>query len=188
VLDPGAPTPHIGVLLTPPGSGSHFYNAPIEDSGAFRFKEVSEGPYMVRLAGLQAPDYIASIRLGEREILGETVEIVSGALPITITAKRDGGTVRGTVEDCAGGTVLLAPQNANLPPLDFVRSATCRDNGAFEIGAVRPGEYYAYAFAEPPGPLEYGLLALTPLSNQAARVAVRPNEATQVSLKLLPRP
>jgi hypothetical protein len=181
-----APRPgNVGVVLIPPGSGSHFFHSAVDGAGGFHMDAVTEGAYTVRVMPVDPPFYLASIRLGEREILGEIVEITSGAVPLTVTIRTDGGTVRGSVDDCAGGSVVLVPQNT--PALDFSRTAKCRAGGAFEIGVLRPGEYYAYAFANPPGPLEYGPLTMSPTTNQAVRVTVRANEATQINLKLTPR-
>jgi len=44
--------------------------------------------------------YLASLRMAEREVPGETVELTAASPPITILYKADGGGVRGTVEDC----------------------------------------------------------------------------------------
>ena len=80
--------------------------------------------------------------------------------PVTVVYKTDGGAVRGTVEKCASGPVLLIPQDtaqavARISPRRAVRfQRSLRNYG------VRPGEYYALAFAgDGPLPeLDEGLL------------------------------
>src|SRR5437763_1541208 len=82
--------------------------------------------------------------------------------------RTDGGTVRGTVEDCGGATVVLAPQDPNLQYPDFIRRAACQQNGWYEITGLRPGEYYAFAFDSPPGVLDSASFACQWM-NQALR-------------------
>jgi len=53
--------------------------------------------------------------------------------------------VRGAVEKCSSGAVLLIPIDADMRGLGFLHSVRC--DAVTEIGAVRPGEYYALAFA-----------------------------------------
>ena len=87
-----------------------------------------------------------------------------------------------------------------MQSLEFIRRATCQQNGRYEITALRPGEYYAFAFDSPPGTLESTLRdaelfgAAPPGTsfagqwiNQAARITVRAGEATDASLKVTQR-
>ena len=117
-------------------------------------------------------------------MLGENVEFSPGSLPITVIYKSDGGTVRGTVEDCAGATVTLAPQETKLLIGEFIQRAACDAAGRFQIGNIRPGEYYAYAFDRAPGMLEYSRLANPAVANQAVRVTVRAGESSSITLKV----
>jgi hypothetical protein len=173
----------IGVVLLPPGG--HFYTGKVDHG--FRIDGVTEGEYSVVTSILPPPYYLASVRLGEREVRGETFELHSGALPITVTLKNDVGAVRGSVENCTKSMILLLPQDPQLLPLDFVRQAACGVQGAFDVRNVPPGYYYAYAFTERPSSLEYPRFITPPATNDSVRVTVRPNEATLISLKLTPR-
>jgi hypothetical protein len=84
---------------------------------------------------------------------GANVEIVPGDLPLTITYKQNGGTVRGTVQGCASlegraaGQVMSIPQDPALHRDGFILRTTFDQNGRFEILAVRPGAYYGLAVA-----------------------------------------
>ena len=113
--------------------------------------------------------------------------IESTALPLTITYKRNGGTVRGTVEGCNAGTVLLIPQTLLLRRDGFIRQIKCAEAGRFEILNVRPGEYYGFAVApedpagRPGAPMDQNLM------NQSIRISVRENESTLADLRLIAR-
>lgn len=122
-------------------------SADADAGGNFNFKDVYAGRY--RIAPLAAPTgyYLDSVRLGERDVASAEVELSPGALPITVEYKAGGGAVRGTVEKCASGAVLLIPTDADMRWFDYLHSVRCDAKDHYEIGAVRPGEYYAVAFA-----------------------------------------
>src|SRR6185312_13669351 len=65
----------------------------------------------------------------------------------------NGGAVGGTVEKCASGPVLLVPRDTSRQWLGFLRAVRCDSNDRYGIAGVRPGEYYALAFAGE-GPLQ----------------------------------
>ena len=142
----------------------------------YRFQPTSPG----------IPYYLASVEMNGRDVTGQYVEITPGTLPVTITYRADGGTVRGTVEDCNGATVVLAPRDAALQYAEFIRQSRCGQGGRFEITALRPGEYYAFAFDKPVGMLEMSTFARQWIS-RAVRVTVRPGEASDASLKVTER-
>jgi hypothetical protein len=63
-----------------------------------------------------------------------------------VTYKANAGRVHGSVEKCGEGRVVLLPQDEALLDGQFIRTAKCDANGHFEVGSLRPGEYYAFAF------------------------------------------
>src|SRR5262249_10764134 len=146
----------------------------------------AQGPYRFPPTAPGGPCYLASVEMNGRGVAGQYVEIVPGTPPVTITYRTDGGTVRGTVEDCGSATIVLAPQDPVLQYSEFIRQARCSQGGRFEITAVRPGDYYAFAFDQPPGMLELSSFA-GQLASLATRVTVRPGEATDASLKVTQR-
>ena len=91
-------------------SGGDLFEPKPDAKGDFTIPDLFAGRYRVIADLPPAPYYLDSIRLGDRDALEAGVQILSGAQPLTVTYKRNGGTVRGTVEDCAGGQVLLIPQ------------------------------------------------------------------------------
>ena len=157
----------------------------IDAKGEFPVTRVMAGRYrIVPLLGDVSSIhsyYLASVRVAEREVLGETVELTAALQPITILYKADGGGVRGRVEDCGSARVVLVPQERALQGFnDFIRHATCDAGGHFEIANMRPGEYYAYAFEQQPPIKDLAEL----LVNHAVRVTVRSGEFSSVALRM----
>jgi len=91
--------------------------------------------------------YLATVRLGEKEVQPSEIEISSGLAPLTLVYKTNGGTVRGAVENCATGGVVLTPLDPAVQWRGFVRKKLCDSKNRYEITDVRPGEYYALAFS-----------------------------------------
>jgi hypothetical protein len=167
------------------GGNSDVREGSIDARGEFSVTRVMEGRYrIVPLLGDVASMYsyyLASIRMAEREVLGETVELTAASPPITIFYKADGGGVRGTVEECGSARVVLVPQVRALQGFgDFIGHAACDASGHFEISNMRPGEYYAYAFDRQPPIQDMAEL----LVNHAVRVTVRPGEFSGAALRV----
>jgi len=149
---------------------------------SFAFRSVYEDSY--RIAPLAAPAgyYLDSVRVGDTDIAAAEVQFSSGTLPITVVYKTGGGVVHGAVEKCASGTVLLIPADGNMQWFGFLHSVRCDAKDHYEIGAVRPGEYYALAFAGPDSSpsLDAGML------RQAHRVVVKAAETVTADLSAIP--
>jgi len=154
------------------------------DEDNLTVRDVYPGLYQIEtLTDSPAPYYLDSIRLGDQDALG-WVSILSDAQPLTITYKLGGGTVRGTIEGCGAGHVLLIPQDPARRRHAFIRITTCGQNGRFEFRAVRPGEYYGFAIAEVPFA---AMLQDGALLKQASRVTVDANESTAADIRLIAR-
>ena len=141
------------------------------------------GVYTIRPISPGPPFYLASVKLGDRDVTEQLVELAPDSLTFTITYNSDGGGVRGAVEDCAGATVVLAPRDAALQTADFIRQVNCQAGGRFEIAAIRPGEYAAFAFDRAPGMFELRSFAGRS-ANQAVHLTVRAGEITTTALKV----
>jgi 5-hydroxyisourate hydrolase-like protein (transthyretin family) len=131
--------------------------------------------------------YAASITLGDREILGQTVEINSGSVPIRIVYKADGGTIRGTVEDCGSATIAVTPEDPAIERgnLGFAPFARCADDGHFEIHGLPPGRYYAFALPQLDDDKSAFWSSLPSLINKAVTVEVTAGQIATVELKVL---
>jgi hypothetical protein len=164
--------------------GDDLFDLKPDAKGGFTIQNLLPGRYRVIPDPPPAPYYLDSIRLGNRDALEAGVQVLSGTQPLTITYKRNGGTVRGTVESCGAGRVLLIPQDPALRRDGFIQRAACDQNGRFAIPAVRPGDYFGLALpltaagAPPPEP-DQSLL------NQSTRITVRANESSSAEIRLL---
>jgi hypothetical protein len=168
-------------------AGFRFVAANADARGDLTIKNVYAGPYQIALAEPpDAPYYLDSIRLGDRDATAG-VEIVSPAQTLTVTYKFDGGTVRGTIEDCVGIRVLLVPQDPSLRREGFMRYTSCGQDGRFEFSAVRPGEYYGFAIAGNDGTPWYQMIRDEEVLKQAGRVTVRAKESTVAEIKIVTR-
>ena len=171
-------------------AGIGFFDGRADGKGGFTIDNLYPGSYQILPAPPPAPYYLDSIRFGARDAAGSNVEILPGDLPLTVTYRLNGGTIRGTAEGCATGQVVLIPQDPALRRDGFIRRTGCGQNGRFEITAVRPGEYYGLAVVAPAGPRLSDFSAGPPLAagleqnlvNQSIRITIRSNEATLADL------
>jgi len=157
--------------------------APSAD-GKFSLKNVYAGSYRIVSMPPPPPYYMAAVRVGEANLTTAEIDLSSGAAPITIVYKTDGGSVSGAAEKCVGGLVLLIPQDPTIQSLGFFRSARCDATDRYEITAVRPGDYYVLAFAEPGGVPQLDDV----LISQAGKVRVRVDETVSADLRAIRRP
>jgi hypothetical protein len=159
-----------------------------DKDGSFRIENLYPGAY--RIAALMPPTppyYLAAIRMGGADIPFPQTEIAYDAVPITVVFKADSGTLHGNAEECAGGPVMLIPQDSNLQSIGFLGSTTCTSADRYEFTAVRPGDYYVLAFI---GKSLFN--ATTPLDevllNQANKVTIHSSETATLDLRALTRP
>jgi hypothetical protein len=153
-------------------------------NGNFTLRDVYPGSYRIVSTPPPRPYYMAAVRIGEADLSTAEVELSSSAAPITVLYKTDGGTVRGTSEKCASGVVLLVPQDRALQSLPFLGSARCDSDDRYDFSGVRPGDYYALAFAGGGGVPQLDEI----LISQANKVSVRAEEIASADLHAIPRP
>jgi hypothetical protein len=128
------------------------------------------------------------VRLGEAELHAPELELSSGAIPITLVYKTNGGMVRGTVDNCASGGVVLVPQDPAMRWPGLIHRVRCDSNDHYEITSVRPGEYYALAVHTDVSSrrrlptLDDGRL------DQASKVTVRAGETCSADLRAIAQP
>jgi hypothetical protein len=191
----GAPAPQPPSVMLAFNSGAAgladkpagtFLTATPDAKGDFQIQNVYRGAYQI-LPGLSPPQYyLDSIRIGGHDALESGVEILSGAQPMTVAYKLGGGTVRGTVEKCAGGTVRLLPHDKAMWRQGLVLFAPCDSNDRYAIAAVRPGEYYTLAIAgDSPTPWYATMWDDDDLVNNASTVTVRAGENSSADLRAI---
>jgi len=172
---------------TLPGIG--FFDGNPDGTDGFTIKGLYPGPYYILPGAAPAPYYLDSIRFGARDALALDAQILPGDLPLTVTYKLNGGTVRGSAESCRGGAVLLVPQDPALRRDGFIHRANCGKDGRYEIAAVRPGDYYGVVVAadNPAGERRNGFPYPVELDenlmNRSVRVTIRAGEATLADMR-----
>jgi Carboxypeptidase regulatory-like domain len=132
--------------------------------------------------------YLEAVRLGDTALTSLVVDLSEGAPPITVAYKADGGSVRGTVENCGFGGVILVAQDPAGRWRGSPRPARCDANGRYDISSVRPGEYYVVATTADPYTAFWNSEWDESMVNQAARVTVRPGESSDADLRAISRP
>jgi hypothetical protein len=100
--------------------------------------------------------------------------------------RSEGGTIRGTVEDCGNATIAIAPEDPALQRADMASTpiAHCTSDNRFEIHNLRPGSYYAFALEQFEMNRAEFVSSLPAMMNQAVTVEVKASETATVDLKV----
>ena len=128
------------LLISADDAGTAVPHLPRGSGDLSRFENVAEGRYrVVPLMGLLPGYYPAAILAGGQDILGQPFDLSPSTPPLRIVYKPNAGTIRGTVENGAGATVLLWPQSDST--LNLVRAVQAGAGGGFEFGSLAPDTY-----------------------------------------------
>jgi Carboxypeptidase regulatory-like domain len=176
-----------GNVLLAPEPGGPSPSSVTDVNGDSHVGNVYPGRYLVKALPLAGKAYyLASITLGDRDVLGQMVEINSGSVPVKLFYRSDGGAIRGTVEDCGNATIAIAPEDPALQRADMASTpiAHCTSGNRFEIHNLRPGRYYAFAFDQFEMNRAEFVSSLPALMNKAVTVEVKASETTNVDLKV----
>jgi hypothetical protein len=171
------------VHLVPVGGFTHHeaYSGNVDDSGTQKKVRVHMYPDRYRFAmGSRPGYYLAAIIMGERDVLGEEIELAEGALPVRVVYKPDGGRVTGIVEKGEWSRVVLAPKEPAMR--NQWELAHCDGEGRFEAGNLRPGDYLVIAIRHP-AVLEDPVWLPT-LDQHASNVHVEANQTVSVTLQV----
>ncbi len=140
------------------------------------------GKYLVG-PGNRAPAgfYLAAVLLDNRYVLGQVAEIAAGD-SLKMIYKKDGGSVRGTVEKGDDSTIVILMADPT-PTARIGYSARCDSNGAFALRDLPPGDYTAVAVQGSPRD-QLGPNFLTTLAATGKRVRVESKASVQTDLRL----
>jgi hypothetical protein len=125
--------------------------------------------------------YPGPVFLGDREVTGQEVMLSATSPPVRVVMKANPGTIRGTVENGAGATVLLAPQTSPEP--DALLSIQAGSDGAFQIPGLPPGDYSIVAF-DRLGTEQGSSVRVSTMLAAATRVRVDEGASASVQLTL----
>lgn len=159
-----------------------------EQDGRVAIKDVYPGRYRIHPLGYVSGYYLASVLLGEREVLGQYVDLSESSPPFRIRYEGNAPRVTGRIEKGEGAFVTLIPTDDAFLNDQFVRIQAVGKDGRFEVGTVRPGEYYAFAFDRFDDAALYDPAFVAGIAPRAVRVTVVKGETVTVDLKILPWP
>ena len=181
----GTPAPKLpSVLLIPRSNRAGRSNemrpdilkADPDDQASLRWENAYAGVYRIEARNkLPAPFYLDAVRMGDRDVGNQEMEF-DGPVNVTLVYKTNGGTVRGTVENCSSGGVWLVPQEMMRRGRNYLRYAGCDDKGHYQITAVRPGGYYVLMYPREKPVAWLDALLDEGLLKRAGTVTVGPNE------------
>ena len=188
-VKPPGQTESITVELYPtdaPPRGAAFAKATAD--GKLQFQSVYPGHYRINVFATIPAYYLGAVLMDDQDMLGKDVLFAEGAPPIYVIFQPNSTSVRGKVEECGSGAVLILPQDEGLWDFRFIRHTTCDSTGRFDIGGLRPGNYYALALDRIDSTGLDDLVVLRCLAGMAEKLAVEPGRAVYVELKRLKWP
>jgi hypothetical protein len=117
--------------------------------------------------------------LGTTDITTQKVELTPTSPPVKIILKA-AGSVRGTIEDGAAGTVVLFPQSVT----GIGYSTESAPDKTFQLAGIPPGNYYAIALDRFDPRTMAEAVRLRSLMPLATSVRMEQGSATSVQLKV----
>ena len=129
-------------------------NAAVLQDGGFALQNAAEGRYLVNLQPMPDGHYIKSVRIGEREMIEDGVEILPGSAAIQIVLSGKAATVQGVVKNdkdagVSGATVVLVPDSPKRREQQaFYKVTTTDQAGSYTIKSVDPGDYHVFSWED----------------------------------------
>ncbi len=127
--------------------------AQVNSDGSFVLRAVGHYAYRIGIGPLPEDFYVKSVRLGDQQIAGTTIDLGSaegapGVLEIVVSGTA--GAVDGMVknekgEPASGAVVVLVPDPNHRRESDLFKDATTDQNGRFTVRGIRPGDYKLFA-------------------------------------------
>jgi hypothetical protein len=152
----------------------------------FSFEGVYPGPHTLR-APFQIADqyYLDAVYWGGDPwpaTGASPIQILSGSSALTLVYKTNGGTIRGTAENCKSGGVFLVAHDQG-----WIVSGTCDAQDHYEINSVRPGDYLVVATqrAQSPSRFPIDLVMVKDILSKATPAIVKAGQVTTVDLQAI---
>jgi len=113
--------------------------------GTLRVPDLMPGLYRIEaIPGPVGTDSASSVLMGERQVLGQVVQLSAATPPLRVAYSANTGIVRGSVANGECDRIVLLP-NPLVQPMP-ARTQPCQAGSLFEIAGVAPGQYYVVAF------------------------------------------
>jgi hypothetical protein len=118
---------------------------------AFYFRNVLDGDYTLRIAGVSEDYYMSSVRIAGREALDNVVPVRGRTGPLDLVFGNTPGQIEGSVLDandqaCSGARVVLVPEESRRKRLNLFKSVTTDQYGHFILRGVMLGTYKLFAW------------------------------------------
>jgi len=152
-----APIAYQSLRVTLSGSVFPFFGGnswPVNESGAAKATQLAPETFRVSVTGLPANFYVKSIRMAERDVTAEGLNLASGGGALQILLSPQAGQVSGVVMNSDGtplttATVVVAPANSrDWQDSSRIKTGSVDTSGAYSVGGLPPGDYLAYAFED----------------------------------------
>jgi len=126
------------------------------DDGAFQMSPVAPGRYAVRVASLPPGTYIKSLLYGTRDLMTQPLDLTGSNDALHVVLSSKAATISGVVRNpndngapMMGVMVTVWPRIPNATLFaGGARSVYTDQNGAFQVGNLAPGEYFAVAWEQ----------------------------------------
>ena len=165
----------------------------VASDGSFVFHGAGHYVYRFEISGLPEDFYLKSVRMGDEEVAGTSIDLgsaggLSGALEIVLSGT--GGRVHGQVKDekdepASGATVVLIPDSTHRGEADLFKEATADRNGGFTIAGIRPGDYKLFAWDDVEAGSWWDPEFLSHYEEKGERVKIEANGYPSVNLRLI---
>jgi hypothetical protein len=180
-----ADTPKPALTLVPQDGADELYDA-VKDAtgGRFVFNTVYPARYRLKAISSAAGHYVASVYYGDTDVTAQAFQITNPPLTIRVVERRGAARVTGSVEDCAGGRVVLVPEDDSMRGfVAHTKTARCDANGRFSMESLRPGGYYAFAFDRVHEEMLEDNAFVRRIAPGAARVELKHGETKNIELR-----
>lgn len=160
-------------------------SAVLTAKGAFTFGNVQPEHYHL-LWTLPKGVYVKSIKLGDRVLPDDQLDLTGAPAPLAIQLANDGGRVQGIVRNAAGEPVPGAVVTLTADPSYDFWSATSDDAGQFDIRDIAPGNYLLLAFDDAPQGAPQDADFRKPYEKGALQVQVLPSTQQKIDVVATP--
>jgi protocatechuate 3,4-dioxygenase beta subunit len=173
--------PKIHLSLEPDNPAFDTYSATLTAKGTFTFQNVQPDFYHLAWT-LPKGVYVKSIKLGDRVLPDDHLDLTGAPAPLAIQLAADGGRVEGIVRNADGEPVPDAVVTMTADPSYDFWSAACDAAGHFEIRDIAPGNYGLLAFDGAPQGAPQDPDFRKPYQKRAVSLQVLPSTQQKIDL------